>query len=95
MKYLKLYTLLFLSGIFIIYAQPKSIHYNNWIFGDNAGITFTTNDGNPEPLDNGDSYSFIEGTSSISDDNGILLYYLYLTGSEQFTYLKTGGLTQV
>lgn len=82
----------FLLATTFLFSGPIPEHYNNWIFGENAGITFTTNDGKPEPFDFGDKYSFTEGTSSFSDDNGNLLYYIYLTGSEQFTYIKSSGL---
>jgi hypothetical protein len=70
-----------LVAILLVYSgesKPKPAHYNNWIFGDNAGITFTTSDGNPKALELIDKYSLYEGTSSISDDDGDLLYYLFL-----------------
>lgn len=87
-----------LVAILLVYtgvSKPKPAHYNNWIFGNNAGITFTTSDGNPKAFSNNDKFNFIEGTSSISDDNGELLYYIYLTPSQSFTYLKYAALTQV
>ena len=59
-------------------SKPKPAHYNNWIFGVDAGITFTTSDGNPKTLELMDTYKLQEGTSSISDDDGDLLYYLFL-----------------
>ncbi|PKL78431.1 MAG: hypothetical protein CVV25_11695 [Ignavibacteriae bacterium HGW-Ignavibacteriae-4] len=60
-----------------LYSQPKIAHYNNWLFGRGAGITFTTSDGNPKKLEIDDAYSSIEGFSSVSDDDGKLLYYIY------------------
>lgn len=73
-----------LVSIILLYtgeSKPKPAHYNNWIFGDNAGITFTTPDGNPKALELIESYRFLEGTSSISDDKGDLLYYLFLASN--------------
>lgn len=48
--------------------------YNNWFFGFNAAITFNTKDGNPKSLDSSLIYT-LEGSSSISDKNGNLLFY--------------------
>ncbi len=51
------------------YAQPQTY---NWYFGYNAGINFST--GNPVAVTNGQSFQ-TEGCSSISDNNGNLLFY--------------------
>lgn len=45
---------------------------NNWYFGFKGGLTFNTTP--PSPLTNG-MLSTIEGCSSISDENGNLLFY--------------------
>ncbi len=90
MKYLALLIAIIATSI-SAYSGPKPAHYNNWIFGKNAGITFTTNDGNPEPLELMDDYSFYEGTPSISDDNGGLLYYLYLSSNSNIKRLINSG----
>lgn len=72
--------ILYIASIFLIAvslkSQPKEIHYNNWLFGTNAAITFNTNDGNPLPLDLPTAYNSREGMACISDDNGDLLYYI-------------------
>lgn len=57
-------------------SHPQPAHYNNWIFGENCGITFTTNDGEPKYLPLLTDYNYLEGISSISDDLGNLLYYI-------------------
>lgn len=67
---------LFLFNLLI--AQPKLKHYDNWIFGSKTGVTFNTQDGNPRAINLGDYY-YTEGTSSFSDDNGNLLYYIDLS----------------
>jgi hypothetical protein len=68
----------FLLATTFLSSGPIPEHYNNWIFGENAGITFTTNDGNPEPFKAPGDYFFLHGAPSISNDNGEFLYYLYL-----------------
>ncbi|MCP9751659.1 gliding motility-associated C-terminal domain-containing protein [Ferruginibacter sp. HRS2-29] len=45
---------------------------NNWLFGNRAGITF--NQSPPQAIMNGQLSSF-EGSSSVSDGNGRLLFY--------------------
>ncbi len=64
-------------------SQPQIKHYDNWIFGSRTGITFNTPDGNPDAISLGD-YNYTEGTSSFSDDNGNLLYYLDLMHNEAY-----------
>ena len=46
----------------------------NWYFGENAAITFNTPDGEPLAIQ-GSNLVTLEGTSSISDTNGHLLFY--------------------
>jgi len=46
----------------------------NWYFGDNAAISFNTPDGEPVAIQ-GSNLATLEGTSSISDTNGQLLFY--------------------
>jgi len=89
MKYLALLIAIIATSI-SAYSGPKPAHYNNWIFGKNAGITFSTTDGNPETLDFlDDEYRFLEGTSSISDDNGNLLYYLSTTTKSEYATIQS------
>jgi len=62
-----LYTTLFLfPGNF--FAQPEAMH---WFFGDRAGLNFTTAPVSPQT---GQLYS-VEGCTSISDNQGNLLFY--------------------
>ncbi|MDQ1265610.1 MAG: hypothetical protein QG635_761 [Bacteroidota bacterium] len=54
-----------------LYSQKEA---NNWLFGERAGITFNTADGKPVCISDG-ALSTLEGTASISDKNGNLLFY--------------------
>lgn len=65
----KLLFLLFLSSVSFVNAQKEA---NNWFFGENAGITF--NSGSPVAVSGG-QLNTEEGCSSISDSNGLLLFY--------------------
>ena len=58
----------FNSIALISYAQQG----NTWYFGHNAGLTFNTNP--PSALTDGQIFTY-EGCSTISDDNGRLLFY--------------------
>ncbi len=65
--------------IFIMLLLCTSIalsqkEYNNWYFGERAGITFNTADEEPVALLDGDLYTY-EGCSAISDSNSNLLFY--------------------
>ncbi len=60
---------IFLLSLSYTYSQGAA---NNWYFGDNAGITFSTNP--PSALNNG-KLNTIEGCASISDTGGNLLFY--------------------
>ena len=53
------------------YGQKE---WNNWYFGENAGLSFNTPDGVPIAVSNGSLFSE-EGCSSLSDDKGALLFY--------------------
>jgi gliding motility-associated-like protein len=53
------------------FANAQKI-YNNWYFGDSAGVTFNTNP--PTALTGGQTKA-LEGTVSISDSLGNLLFY--------------------
>jgi len=68
MKKLLFYILI--SCGFITFSQEEA---SNWYFGENAGIQFA-NDGTVTALNDG-QLNTIEGCSSISDDNGDLLFY--------------------
>jgi hypothetical protein len=52
-----------------IFSQGQ---FNNWYFGTNAGLTFSS--GSPVALTNGQT-STIEGVATISDASGNLLFY--------------------
>ncbi len=67
-KILYLLTLLTFS---ITYAQNQA---SNWYFGENAGIQFNTSTGNTTALTDGLLHTD-EGCTSISDDDGNLLFY--------------------
>src|SRR5437762_12543520 len=62
------------SFAFILYATVVSAQheYDNWYFGSQAGIDFTS--GVPVNLTNGQIYT-TEGSSCISDSAGNLLFY--------------------
>ena len=62
--------LLFFSSN-ILFAQQDKI-FNNWYFGDHANITFNTN---PPSYTIGSAINSIESCASISDSNGVLLFY--------------------
>jgi hypothetical protein len=53
----------------LLYSQNQTI---NWYFGQNAGITFSTN---PPTYMGGGQLNTFEGTSSMSDNSGNLLFY--------------------
>ncbi len=63
------FLLIVLAYANVLYAQGES---NNWYFGSNAGVTFTT--GAPVAVTNG-ALSTTEGCASISDAAGNLLFY--------------------
>ncbi len=58
--------------IFCYQTIAQSKHANNWYFGNRAGVTFNTSP--PEALVDGQIQTD-EGCSSVSDDNGNLLFY--------------------
>src|SRR5690606_27030283 len=62
--------LLSLCSIFVTAQEEAS----NWYFGENAGISFSSVDGSITNLNNG-QLDTKEGCSSISDNNGNLLFY--------------------
>ena len=84
--YIVFSALLIISSAEIL-SQPQLKHYDNWIFGEKAAITFNTPDGNPEFFFIGD-YRYTEGTISYSDDNGELLYYLDIMFSSRIRKLS-------
>lgn len=57
-------------GLNTLVAQNK--RFNNWNFGENASITFSTS---PPSYLPGSTLNSIEACSSISDNNGVLLFY--------------------
>lgn len=56
-------------NIFVVFGQNEA---NNWYFGYNAGLSFSTDP--PTPLTNGALVTG-EGSAVISDVNGNLLFY--------------------
>lgn len=63
---------------FISHPSFSQKQGNTWYFGDKAGVNFNTNP--PTALTDGQTYftpplGWNEGTSSISDVNGVLLFY--------------------
>jgi hypothetical protein len=62
---------MFFIIIFELFSQK---HYNNWYFGELAGITFNTVSGEPEVLLDGAMITN-EGCTTISDSLGNLLFY--------------------
>ncbi|MFH6768310.1 T9SS type B sorting domain-containing protein [Gaetbulibacter aquiaggeris] len=75
-----LFTFFFIS--FYSYSQNEAA---NWYFGDNAGIRFNV-DGTITSLSNG-QLSTEEGCTSISDNNGDLLFYT----DGRFVYDRNGN----
>ncbi len=62
-------------SLYTLFAQKE---YNNWYFGFRASITFNTPTGLPKAVDNAMDISQMyacEGSSSISNKNGNLLFY--------------------
>jgi gliding motility-associated-like protein len=62
---------------FLLFSTPLfAQQYNNWYFGQNAGLTFNAISGQPLPsvLSNGEMVAY-EGSSTISDSLGNLLFY--------------------
>ena len=61
--------ILFLTYNLSIHGQKE---YSNWYFGDSAAVSFLS--GSPVSISNSKMYA-LEGCSSISDENGNLLFY--------------------
>jgi len=79
-----LFLLLLIS--YICYGQREA---SNWYFGVRAGLTF--NEGEPEPLLDGELDS-LEGCASISTPDGDLLFYTNgVTVWNRFHQIMTGG----
>ncbi len=66
--------IILLLCVFSAYASAQNKQANNWYFGHNAGITFNTANGSPQPLYDG-QIDQSEGCASISDGAGNLLFY--------------------
>jgi len=69
MKFSHLFFVFFLVVKSQLYSQQEA---SNWYFGDGAGLSFSN--GEPENLNNG-RLRTVEGSASISDQNGNLLFY--------------------
>ena len=65
-------TILLLSLFFISAAAYSQHEADNWYFGNNAGITFSTN---PPSFLPGSVMNTYEGSASVSDTVGNLLFY--------------------
>jgi gliding motility-associated-like protein len=73
------------------FLQPKIRKANNWILGNNAGISFSNN----APITassntNFPNHNFVNGTSTVSDNDGNLM--LYADGNT--IYSKNGNVIQ-
>ncbi len=66
-------TLLALVVLLPITAAQAQHEADNWIFGNNAGLTFSST--GPGPFNGTPQMTTQEGSSSISDQNGNLLFY--------------------
>jgi gliding motility-associated-like protein len=71
MKFLYLFLLNFLVVCTQLNAQQEAA---NWYFGVGAGLSFSNSNSDPESLNNG-RLQTLEGSASISDRNGNLLFY--------------------
>ncbi len=63
------FCLLLICSVLKLHAQGQA---NNWYFGGNAGLNFSSS--TPTVLNNG-KLSTLEGSATISDENGALLFY--------------------
>ena len=70
-----------LKGLYIILLSILTLsnaysqkHFNNWYFGNKAGITFNTPSGEPDILLDG-AMETDEGCSTFSDSSGNLTFY--------------------
>ena len=69
MRDTKIFLLLFVGVIFVSFSQKQNYY---WYFGNGAGLNFNTNP--PTALTDGKAVTF-EGSATISDENGNLLFY--------------------
>lgn len=69
---MKKLTILLLLTSLNLSAQKE---FSNWVFGHNAGIDFNHHVPYPILIDTSDGLKAFEGTSTISDSNGNLLFY--------------------
>lgn len=65
----KILPLIMLLGVTVLYAQKQN---DNWYFGYNAGLNFST--GQPLPITDSEMFAF-EGSAVVSDEMGNLLFY--------------------
>jgi gliding motility-associated-like protein len=63
---------IFMGFFFLSCLSLKAQQGNQWFFGRFAGLNFGSNPPSPQP---GGQLSSLEGSSSICDDNGNLLFY--------------------
>jgi len=69
-----IFLLLVIAFTAVAQVSKAQLQASNWYFGFNAGITFDPATGAVTPLTNG-QVSTNEGCASISDENGMLLFY--------------------
>jgi gliding motility-associated-like protein len=75
-RYFKGGTGLLLFIILFFTSPAGGQQYNNWIFGSGAGISFNAVAGQPVPHNiYGSVINAFEGSASVSDQNGKLLFY--------------------
>lgn len=82
-----LLTLCFFTSIHFAFAQKQA---SIWYFGNTVGLDF--NQVPPQPLNNA-TISSVEGSSTVSDKNGRLLFYTngVNINNRQHTVMKNGG----
>ena len=91
MFFLKKYilTTCFIYSIVLVFAQKQT---NIWYFGNRVGLDF--NQVPPQPLNNGTANS-LEGSSTVSDKNGRLLFYtngIVINNRQHLKMKNAGGL---
>lgn len=82
-------TTCFIYSIVLVFAQKQT---NIWYFGNRVGLDF--NQVPPQPLNNGTANS-VEGSSTVSDNNGRLLFYtngIVINNRQHLKMKNAGGL---
>jgi gliding motility-associated-like protein len=82
-------TTCFIYSIVLVFAQKQT---NIWYFGNRVGLNF--NQVPPQPLNNG-TVNSLEGSSTVSDKNGRLLFYtngIVINNRQHLKMKNAGGL---